>query len=122
MRVCRIAPLFKTPCRSDTMELTVKEIHLLAQLSRDPACMLSARAPISTHCKSSAYCNGLTRVHRLRRLKKIHAHCSDRCYSVAGSIIFGLQLQKTGASLSGQKSLPRLTRSTKSNGRGLAPR
>src|ERR1700752_2210901 len=35
MRVCGIAPLFKTPCRSDTMELTVKEIHLLSRLSRD---------------------------------------------------------------------------------------
>jgi|SRR6516164_3089745 hypothetical protein len=52
--------------------------------------MLSARAPISTHCKSLAYWNGLTRVRRLRRLKKIRAHCSDCFYSVAGSTISGL--------------------------------
>jgi hypothetical protein len=37
------------------MGLTHKEIHLLAQLSRDRRFMLSARAPISTHCKSLAY-------------------------------------------------------------------
>jgi hypothetical protein len=37
--------------------------------------------------------------------------------SVARSILLGIQLLKNGASLSGQKSLLRLTRSRRSNGR-----
>jgi hypothetical protein len=37
-------------------------------------CMLSARVPISRHCKSLAYYNGLTRVHRRRRLNKTRVH------------------------------------------------
>ena len=38
------------------------------------ACTSSARVPISMHCKILAYYNGLTRVHRLRRLEKICVH------------------------------------------------
>src|ERR1700746_2122415 len=45
MRVCRIAPLFKTPCRSDTIELTVKEIHLVARLARGRGLYAECKGP-----------------------------------------------------------------------------
>jgi hypothetical protein len=57
------------------MDLTDKEIQLLARLSRDRGVYASARVPSSTNCKSLAYWSGLTRVRRLRRLNKIRVHC-----------------------------------------------
>jgi hypothetical protein len=75
--------------------MTDKEIHLVGRLSRQSRhgrCMLSARVPISTHCNSLAYYNGLTRVRRLRRLKKIRVPCSNCFCSAAESTISGLNL------------------------------
>ena len=56
------------------MELTNKEIHLLAQLSQHRGLYAERKGADSMHCKSLAYYNGLTRVHRLRRLTKIYVH------------------------------------------------
>ena len=71
------------------MQLTDKEIRLLARLSRHrtAACMLSARVPISTQCKSLAYCNGWTRVRRLRRLNKIRVH-PEKLHGISGRVYY----------------------------------
>ncbi len=102
------------------MKFTDKEIRLLARLSRDrrlyaecKGADLDALEPL----EQVGLLQWFDARCRLHRLKKIRAHCSDCFYSAAGSIISGLHLSKTGASLSGQKSPPRLTRSAQSNGR-----
>jgi hypothetical protein len=103
------------------MELTDKEIHLLARLSRDRG--------LYAECKGA----DLDALQKLGLIEWFDTRSSTTPFksastaeiavSVAGSIISGLDLQKIGASLSGKKFLLRSTRSTKSNGRSrTAPR
>jgi hypothetical protein len=99
------------------MELTDKEIHLLARLSRERCLYAECKGPNLEALQKLGLLQWFDARCRLHRLKKIRAHCLDCFYSVAGSIISGLHLQKAGASWSAQKSLPRLMRSTQSNGR-----
>jgi hypothetical protein len=99
------------------MELTDTEMHLLARLSRDRRLYAECKGADLDALEQVGLLQWFDARCRLHRLKKIRAHCSDCFYSAAGSIISGLHLSKTGASLSGQKSPPRLTRSAQSNGR-----
>jgi hypothetical protein len=102
------------------MELTDKEIQLLAQLSRDRG--------LYAECKGA----DLDALQELGLLQWFDARSSTtpfkqdprpllRLHGLIGRIdyawVAAVENWKTGASLSGQKSLLRLTRSTKSNGR-----
>jgi hypothetical protein len=99
------------------MELTDEEIHLLARLSR--------RRGLYAECKDA----DLDALQKLGLLQWFDARSSTtpfkedlraflKLHGINGRIDYAwVAAVETGASLSGQKSLLGLTRSTKSNGR-----